>query len=354
MDKDIFYQMKTKNVSFIRMHRYLVKKGISNNKFFLAIYDKDLLKIDPRDTNLSEDIKKKIVEECKRNYWYFIREVVMIPVTGTEYPYECERYELTKGSLALGYCKLSNINTIYEAPVGTKVEMFHIIWYLWLHLFDTNCNTTFLHQHSDNSIINLYKLKTIRSILPSYIIPTRYTIDGKTYKIPKCDSVRSDTNYANRNNILVSNMADTYYSAQMLLRGNRVNNLFFAGFGYMKFNIEILNNGIVPFSRSRNEALNNNIHSSISICTNGVDMRSIHGINANDLFSVSTLWEDIYYDLDIEYLNLIAKNSNLNSIYIKLNHTDLELGEDYIDKMKLRFGDSECISYKRQVLLKRL
>ena len=77
-----YYHMSTSNQSFLNMHYYLKQKGIQNNKFFLVIYDPDLIGVNPRDPNLNTVMKKKILRECIINFWYFIREVVRIPDQG--------------------------------------------------------------------------------------------------------------------------------------------------------------------------------------------------------------------------------------------------------------------------------
>ena len=41
------YQYNTKNTSFIELHNDLKKLGVVNNKFFLKLYDADLMDVDP-------------------------------------------------------------------------------------------------------------------------------------------------------------------------------------------------------------------------------------------------------------------------------------------------------------------
>ena len=78
----VYYQMETTNKSFLEMHYFLKAKGIKKNKFFLILYDRDLAGVNPRDPNLNEMMKAKIFRECMVNFWYFIREVVIIPQSG--------------------------------------------------------------------------------------------------------------------------------------------------------------------------------------------------------------------------------------------------------------------------------
>ena len=65
----IFIPMETRNKSFFQMHYYLKERGIQNNNFFLALYDSGLRGIDPRDPNLPNHIKVRVLQECRINYW---------------------------------------------------------------------------------------------------------------------------------------------------------------------------------------------------------------------------------------------------------------------------------------------
>ena len=78
----VYYQLSTNNKSFVLMHQYLKSIGIKNNKFMLALLDKDLAGVDPHDPKLNQFMKQKILRECMANYWYFLREVVRIPDQG--------------------------------------------------------------------------------------------------------------------------------------------------------------------------------------------------------------------------------------------------------------------------------
>ena len=66
---NVTYDWKTTNQSFLDMHYFLRNKGIKNNKFFLILYDSDLLGINPRDPRLNLFMKRKILAECMRNFW---------------------------------------------------------------------------------------------------------------------------------------------------------------------------------------------------------------------------------------------------------------------------------------------
>lgn len=64
-----YVHKSTTNQSFLNMHYYLKSKGIQNNDFFLALLDPGLAGVDPRDPNLTVNMKARILNECRLNYW---------------------------------------------------------------------------------------------------------------------------------------------------------------------------------------------------------------------------------------------------------------------------------------------
>ena len=70
VQQKIYYEFETTNQSFIDMHNYLKQKGIKNNAFFLILYDRGLAGVDPRDPNLTPEMKTRVLRECCCNYWY--------------------------------------------------------------------------------------------------------------------------------------------------------------------------------------------------------------------------------------------------------------------------------------------
>ena len=71
---------KTKNLSFLKMHRYLRDRGIQNNKFFLRLYDKDLIGVDPYSKKLTRAQELKIINECTKNPFFYLREIARVRI----------------------------------------------------------------------------------------------------------------------------------------------------------------------------------------------------------------------------------------------------------------------------------
>lgn len=102
----------TKNKFFLTMAARLAMMGIKNNAFMLALYDPDLLNIDPHTLDEKTDpdmrLRTKVAYECKRNVWYIIREIVKIEsMGGPPVP-----FELNRSSTAMTWCFLNGIDYI--------------------------------------------------------------------------------------------------------------------------------------------------------------------------------------------------------------------------------------------------
>ncbi|MFA7142827.1 MAG: hypothetical protein WC175_02455 [Candidatus Dojkabacteria bacterium] len=106
-------QYTTKNVSFLSMYKYLKSRGKKNNKFFLRLYDKELMTVNPYKVD-SDELKARILREVSINPWYFYREIYRIPEAGGYIS-----FQLHKGNLAQLFLSHLNISFILELPRQT-------------------------------------------------------------------------------------------------------------------------------------------------------------------------------------------------------------------------------------------
>lgn len=214
----ISYQMTTKNKSFLDMHYWLKSKGIKNNKFFLALYDTDLMNVDPRDPRLNTVWKAKVLNECRRNYWYFLREVIRIPDTGGTVGSGVP-YKLDRGNLALNFGFTLNWNMFLELPRQFGKTTSALCWYLWVFNFGTtNSEIMFMNKKHDDSKMNLRRLKDLREALPSYLrMETLIGLDGK--KLKPTSNVETLSHPMNGNKITTKPGANSKAKANGLGRG---------------------------------------------------------------------------------------------------------------------------------------
>lgn len=70
---------KTKNTEFVRLAALYREMGIKNHNFILALHNPELRDINPFDPNLGREEIQLVADECRDNFWYFIREIARDP-----------------------------------------------------------------------------------------------------------------------------------------------------------------------------------------------------------------------------------------------------------------------------------
>ncbi len=182
-DSDLYEQkciidFKTKNITFIKMAKLLKDMGIKNHLFFLVMYDDTLQGVNPHASDLSEEIKLRIAAECKRNPWYFFREVVRIPAQGGE----AVRYQLNRANLALIWCFLNCIDSFLTMPrqIGKTVGVITISDY-FMYVLGYKCNIAMFAKDSNLLTENVRRMKDIRDTLPTYLfqLGNKYNTDNQ-------------------------------------------------------------------------------------------------------------------------------------------------------------------------------
>jgi hypothetical protein len=121
VSKKKFYDFKTKNKSFLDLYQDLYNLGVKNNKFFLRLYDTDLQGVDVYSPVLPKETQIKIFIECLINPWYWLREVLRIPVDGL--PIEVGggvSYAIDRNNVACWYLFLNGIDHYQSKPRQSK------------------------------------------------------------------------------------------------------------------------------------------------------------------------------------------------------------------------------------------
>lgn len=158
----------TKNQSFLKMSVVLQSMGVKNNKFFLALYQKELWDVDPHDLKrITPEIAQRIAYECKINPWYFFREVIRVPSQGVDnIP-----YELNRANLALIWSYLNMIDIFLTMPrqLGKTVGTIGLMSFI---MFIAGIRVSIGLFAKDNSLVleNVARLKIMRDGLPPYLI----------------------------------------------------------------------------------------------------------------------------------------------------------------------------------------
>lgn len=337
----------TQNKSFLTMHFYLKEKGISNNNFMLMIFDKGLIGVDPFDPNLSPEYKARILIECQRNFWYFIREIVRMTSAGGA----PVRFNLDRANMAMAYLLQYSINVYEEIPRQCGKTLFVAAWYLWLYNFRTrSSNIVFLNKKMETTKENLDRLKTLRDGLPEYLrMSTVYDTQGKPLK--SANTVEYIKHPINKNMIKCLPSATSEGNAANLLRGKSLSGLWVDEAGFIPHLRTILINGMPALRTSMDQcAANGAPHGIIYTSTPG-SLKDPDAAYFNTLREAMTPFQEAWYNLSpYELLDLIKSNPNSSFVYVKFDYKQLGKSEQWFkDNCKEMCYD--YVGIRRELLL---
>ena len=309
------YDFKTKNKSFLIMYNDLYKMGIKNNKFFLKLYDKDLLGVDVYNGVIPLDLQMKILLEIIINPWYFLREICRIPEDGS--PIEVgggTPFILDRNNLASWYCFLNGIDH-YDSKARQCGKTQNAVAELNYAFLFGAISSTFLFFNKDSGMAkqNLYRLKCQRDMLPSFL-QMKFAYDASGGIDKGVDNITTVRNPVNGNTIKVMPKATSMDHAVKLGRGETAAFHYYDEYDFMPWNTEIVKAASFAYSKaSENARKNGSLHCRIMTSTPGY-LSTREGAEAAKQISRMLRWEDKFYDLPINQLKSILKSPSYNGI----------------------------------------
>lgn len=329
-----YIDFKTTNTSFVRMAALLQKMGITNNYFFLSLYDTSLLGVNPHSDNLTTDQKLHIMYESKRNFWYWLREVVRIPVVGQENGIP---FILNRGNLAFYWSLFNDIDIAYIQPrqtgktIGVQVGVGYFM-YVWGNNLDVGMFT------KDTTLVqdNVSRLKGIRDCLPKWMI-TKSTNDGE----------RKEGLYyaALRNSYKTFTSANDEKGAYRLGRGCTMAFIHFDEIAFMAYNEIIVStaaNSMLAASRNARAA---GMVSPMIFTTTAGNPDTDTGAYALKIFQSALPFNENLYDLKdrTELLEVIRKSSSRRApmVYLEFSYRQLGFSDEWFEENSSRSNASQ-------------
>lgn len=343
----VFYQMNTRNKSFMEMHYYLKAKGIKNNKFHLLLYDNDLANVDPYDPSLPTFMKQKVFLECQRNFWYYVREVVRVQSQGGPYV----MYKLDRGNLALNFCFTLNLNIYEEQPRQTGKTVGTEVWYSWVYNFGSrNANMIFLNKKHDDAKRNLSDLKNLIKALPSYLrFDQAFGMDGK--KLKATNTVQYLQHKINFNKIEALPMARNRTAAISLLRGRTVTNCWIDESAFFQFLEESLQNGMPALTTAFRNCRQNGAPHGLCLTSTPGFLTTEEGQYMYDLKNKMTPFSELWYDFSLQQLtDTLNANEKSIFVYIRTTYQQLGLSEEWL-KERIKEQNQKWTDIRREFLL---
>lgn len=343
----VYYQMNTKNKSFLDMHYYLKARGINNNKFHLLLFDPDLANINPFDDTLPVYMKQKVFVECQRNFFYYIREVVRVQSQGGA----PVKYKLDRGNLALNFCFTLNLNIYEEQPRQTGKTVGTEVWYSWVYNFGSrNANMIFLNKKHDDAKRNLTDVKQLIEMLPTYLrFDQAFGIDGK--KLKARNTVQYVQHKINFNKIEAIPMARNRTSAISLLRGRTITNCWLDESAFFQYLEESLQNAMPALTRAFSNCKANGAPHGLCLTSTPGFLSTEEGRYMYDLKCNMTPFSELWYDKSLsELTNIIASNEKSIFVYIRTTYQQLGYSEQWL-KDRIKEQNQKWTDIRREFLL---
>ena len=344
----VYYHHSTKNKSFIDMHLYLKDRGIEHNEFMLLLLDPDLARIDPRDPNLSQVYKAKVLRECIYNPWYFLREICRIPTDGKA---DGVPFILHRGNLAMLFCLMLNLNTSVILPRQTGKTQSALAWYMYLFNFGTNnAEISFLNKKFEDSKLNLNRIKMIRDLLPSYLRMSQvFTADGQ--KLKGKNSVETLQHPINGNRIRTVPSARDKTSAASLMRGRTTSIIYIDEWAFIKHNKIIYMNMVPAWNTAANNARLNHKPYGMLITTTPGMLATDEGQYAFNVRENATKFSEHWYDLSYnEIMDIVHSNTNSTFVHIEYTYQQLGYSEEWFKNLCVAM-EKNWPDIRREVLL---
>ena len=355
-----FYDSGTSNKTFLQVAKDLRQLGIHNSFFMLELKDKSLIDVDPFSPNLTRDQISRIMTECTRNIWYYLREVCRIPSQGgIPVPFKANR-----GNIAQLWLLTHGIDSWLCLPRQQGKTESLLAGLTWAYSFGTNDSKfIFVNKDGDNAKENLQRMKDQIEVLPYYLHFEQILEEDDNGKLKVVKAVKNATSMKHpitKNQIIVKPSASSYEKAISLARGLTAPILHFDEPEFTKFIKIIVENSVSTFeTASRNAKSNGALYGRCFSCTPG-DLDTSMGKDAQEILSATTKWTEKMYDMHYdakndennELLQYVNSNGGNGIVYIEYSYKQLGLDDAWAMKMYNKIQNPT--TYKREILLQRL
>lgn len=350
------YDIYTKNISFLSVSRDLKTLGIKNNKFFLRLYDSSLIGVNPYSSHLTNEQIARIVNECVRNPWYFIREISRIPDEGGgNGPGSGMPFMLNRANLAMIWSFLHHIDFYMVIPRQTGKTQSALAILLWAYLFGTtNSQFTFLNKSQDDCNNNLTRFKAQKERLPMWMQQKYTFVDGEFKESKGLDNVKTLSSPTTKNKITCKTTSKTVAGAEKVGRGNTTPvNLF----DEVEFTDHIgyifKASGPAYVSASQVAKRSGGAYCRMLITTPGnTDTEPVREIMP--ILNQTARFRDNMYDWnETEITENVSKISDISMMYIEFSYRQVGKDEEWYQKMCKSLGN-DVVTIKRELLLQRI
>ena len=339
----MIYDVNTSNRSFLKMASVLRQNGVKNNKFMLALHDETLVGVNPHSPDLTDAQKVAVYREVSINKWYYLREVIRIPVEGKIAGIQ---YRLNLGNMTLSYLKAKNVNQLIVLPRQHGKTVGVIADDSWTMLFAaTNVNVIYSNKEFKDSKKNLKIFKDLKDRLPQYLVEfsanKKGDKDNEEYKL-----------IFNRNNTLKAmSSANSDDAADKLGRGMTTASIFMDEFAFLTRNRIIYEAALPAWSTASENAKKNGVPYGITIATTPNNVDTPHGAYCRMMIDKAAPFNLECFDMDdAQLVDYIKNNSSNDFVFVQYDYLQLGRDDAWLQQ-QIRSFQGDLAKVKRELLL---
>lgn len=159
--------LKTTNVSFVRMAGLYKKMGIKNHAFLLALHNPLLQGIDPYAEDLTREQKIMIAAECKVNPWYYFREIMRVPPPAGN---DVIMFRANRANISTLWLAFNHITGYLIQPrqTGKTLTSSGLNSYM-INIAATNTDLSFLTKDEKLRTNTSIQVRDLIELIPSYL-----------------------------------------------------------------------------------------------------------------------------------------------------------------------------------------
>jgi hypothetical protein len=327
----------TSNKLFVEFAIKQRMMGNRNYRMVLALHDQSLVGINPHDTTLSNHLKEKVIIEGKSNYWYYLRELVMVPSSSGR---DAIHFRPNRGNIAMYWLYLTGIMPMVIQPrqCGKSFSLDVLTeWLMTLRSKDSLIN--YLTKDVKLRKESIARLKQIDSCLPPYVSrQTRLDADNTENFTVKQLNNRYVTHLPRADPI----------AANGLGRGMTSKDLLIDEVAFI-VNIHIsLPAAAAAMSAARDAADSVNMPSGMVLLTTAGSRDTKSGEYCYDMLMSAAVWSEQFYNAvnkrDLDRIVRVGASSGKPMVNLTMNHLQLGFTDTDLDRwIERSHGTKEMI-----------
>ena len=350
-----YYDFGTRNSSFLLTAKELKELGIKHWYFMLEVKhpEFDIFDLDPYSAALSREHVGRILIECKDNPWYYLREVIKIPIRGGS---KTNLYLHRAGCAAI-WCFMHSFDFQLVQPRQTykTTVLTAIMSYMVLFVYQ-NIDIMYMHKTEKRCSENVGILRDYIMALPKYLNPW-----SKMKHPPGTQSLRYEKHNVS---VAVVSAARRETDATDKSRGYSLFTSFIDECEFIPYMKAVLDGAGPTIAQARITAKNEGLPSCMMFASTPGDLETQEGRDWQSIIDGLPVFDESLYDkttAELEDMKRVTPKPNdppdrkpTTMLYIEFNYIQLRKDADWLRMQYFEAVKNQSIGeYRRGVLLQR-